>query len=94
MRHAAALPLLALCLLGGCASPVPTVVAHAPPLPESRYTVAPLAASRGVAAWRPATRAHVLRLDGQRCAYSDLQLRCWPQATGTTPAPARGSDRR
>jgi hypothetical protein len=94
MRHAAAPPLLATCLLGGCASPVPNVVGHTPPFPESHYTVTPIAASRGGAAWRPATVAHVLRLDGQRCAYSDLHLRCRPQATRIPPAPARGSDPR
>jgi hypothetical protein len=76
----------ALTVLAGCAAlhnaapPVPTVAVA--PLPDSRYTQAPLPGVRGSAAWRPAAVEHVLNLDGQRCTVVDLAVRC------TLPAPA------
>jgi len=76
----------ALTVLAGCAAlhnaapPIPAIAAA--PLPDSRYTQAPLPRVRGAAAWRPAAVEHVLDLDGQRCAVVDLAVRC------TSPAPA------
>jgi hypothetical protein len=76
----------ALTVLAGCAAlhnaapPIPAIAAA--PLPDSRYTQAPLPRVRGAAAWRPATVEHVLNLDGQRCTVVDLTVRC------TSPVPA------
>ena len=77
---------LTLAVMAACAAmrtdapPVPTVAVA--PLPDSRYTQAPLPGVRGSAAWRPAAVEHVLNLDGQHCAVVDLAVRC------TSPAPA------
>jgi hypothetical protein len=70
----------ALTVLAGCAAlhnaapPIPAIAAA--PLPDSRYTQAPLPRVRGTAAWRPAAVEHVLDLDGQRCSVVDLAVRC------------------
>jgi len=75
----------ALTVLAGCAAlhnaaPLIPAIAAAP-LPDSRYTQAPLPRVRGTAAWRPATLEHVLDLDGQHCSVVELAVRC------TLPAP-------
>ena len=65
-------------LLTGCQSPAP-VTAPQPPRPiASAYTMALIGEQRGVAAWRPSSVEHVLSLDGQRCRFVDLGLRCLP----------------
>ena len=75
----------ALTVLAGCAAlhnaapPIPAIAAA--PLPDSRYTQAPLPRVRSSAAWRPAAVEHVLNLHGQRCTVVDLAVRC------TSPAP-------
>ena len=82
MIHPHALPLLL--LLAGCASaPSPRPEPTPPPLPEPRLAQALVAASRGGAAWRPSAIEHVIRLDGQTCAFIDFTLRCKPM---TRPA--------
>lgn len=74
MRVSVLLPCL---LVAGCATPPPPP----PPsvsvqVPDSRYCAALIPGRQGGAAWRPAANEHVLALDGQRCVYWDLRLRC------------------
>jgi hypothetical protein len=81
----------ALTVLAGCAAlhnAAPSIPAiAAAPLPDSRYTQAPLPRVRGAAAWRPAAVEHVLNLDGQRCTVVDLAVRCTsPASAGTALA--------
>jgi hypothetical protein len=79
MIHPYPLPLLL--LLAGCASaPSPRPEPTPPPVPEPRLAQAKVAASRGGAAWRPSAIEHVIRLDGQTCAFIDLTLQCRPMA--------------
>ena len=87
----------ALTVLAGCAAlhnaapPIPAIAAA--PLPDSRYTQAPLPRVRGAAAWRPAAVEHVLDLDGQRCAVVDLAVRCTSPAPAATSLPADAATR-
>lgn len=89
IRHPAVILLSALV---GCATTPPPSEPAAPPVPEPRFTQLPLAGARGVAAWRPATLAHVLTLDGQTCAYRELTLHCQPPAS-RVPAPTHATQR-
>jgi hypothetical protein len=79
-----------LSLLAGCASSPPAPPAPAPDMPEPIYTEMWLAPSRGIAALRPAAVEqveHVMGLDGQRCEWVDLRLRCrMPGTAGPVPA--------
>ena len=88
---------LTLAVIAGCAAtrtaapPVPTVAVA--PLPDSRYTQAPLPGVGGAAAWRPAALEHVLDLDGQPCTVVDLGVRCTLPALAATALAADAATR-